>query len=124
MKKILMACVALILCGCATLEYNRAVFFIDPDVKLQSIDATSSVRERDGQTLLQIVGQSRKNQAVYYKVEWFDETGIRVNSSISAWKKVNLFEDMEFIWRTTSPSRRAVGYRVYITDDIGDGIIE
>ena len=125
MKKIFIFSAFLFLWSCATpLEYDRSKISIDPDVKLLSINTNSAVRERDAQMLAQVSGISDKNQSVYYKFEWFDGNGIKISTSLSQWKKANLRENAEFFWNAVSPSRRAVTYRVYITDDIGNGIIE
>lgn len=127
MKKILTFCALLFLCSCAASvppEYDHAAFSIAPDVKLLSIRTNSMVRERDGQMMAQVSGTAKKNQAVYYKVEWFDAYGMKISTSLSQWKKVNLRKNAEFIWSSAAPSKRAATYRVYITDDIGNGIIE
>ena len=125
MKKILVFSTLLFLWSCATpLEYDHAAFSINPDVKLLSINTNSTIRERDGQILAQISGTSKKDQSVYYKVEWFDVNGMKISTSLAQWKKVNLRENAEFFWNAAAPSKRAVTYRVYITDDIGNGIIE
>lgn len=124
MKKIFIFATLLFLCSCATLEYDHSKFSINPDVKLLNINTNSAVRERDGQIMAQITGVSSKNQSVYYKVEWFDANGIKISTSLSQWKKVNLWKNSDFLWNATSPSKRAITYRVYVTDDIGNGIIE
>jgi len=125
MKKLLIFSALLFLWSCATpLEYDHSAFSINPDVKLLSINTNSTIRERDGQMLAQISGSSKKNQSVYYKVEWFDLNGMKISTSLAQWKKVNLRENAEFFWNAAAPSKRAVTYRVYITDDIGKGIIE
>ena len=125
MNKIIAFCAVLLLFACAApLEYDRAKFSINPDVKFSAINSNSNIRERDGQVVAQVMGISAKNQAVYYKVEWFDANGMNISSSLSAWKKVNLFKNSEFIWKAVAPSKRASAYRIYITDDVGNGIIE
>lgn len=125
MKKMLAFCSLLFLWSCAApLEYNHMVFSINPDVKLLSINTNSTIRERDKQMLAQVSGISRNNQSVYYKIEWFDVNGMKISTSLAQWKKVNLRENAEFIWNAVAPSKRAATYRVYITDDIGNGIIE
>lgn len=110
-------------CAAAPLEYDQAKFSITPDVKLLSINSNSVVRERDGQMSVQVSGLSKTNQSIYYKVEWFDVNGMKISTSLAQWKKVNLRKNSEFLWNFTAPSKRAVTYRVYITDDIGNGII-
>ena len=124
MKKIVLFGALLFLFACASLTYDRTKFWISPDVKLLSITAQETVRSRDGQMFAQIYGVSKKDQSVYYKIEWFDENSMKVSTSLSQWKKVNLRENMEFLWNAAAPSVRAVAYRVYVTDDIGNGIIE
>lgn len=84
----------------------------------------NTIRERDGQMLVQVSGSGRKNQSVYYKIEWFDVNGINISTKLAQWKKVNLRRNAEFFWNVAAPSKRAVTYKVYITDDIGNGIIE
>ena len=125
MKKSFVYLIVLILCSCVTpLEYNREIFSINPSVKLLDINSTSAIRERDGQSIAQIMGISKANQTVFYKVDWFDANGMKINSTLSRWKKVNLQKNMEFIWKAVSPSRRAVSYRVHLSDTIGNGMIE
>ena len=77
MNKIIAFCAVLLLFACAApLEYDRAKFSINPDVKFSAINSNSNIRERDGQVVAQVMGISAKNQAVYYKVEWFDANGM------------------------------------------------
>lgn len=126
MRKLFIFAAFLFLCSCATttLEYDHDKFSINPSVKLLNINTNNAIRERDGQLLAQVSGTSSKNQAVYYKVEWFDANGMKVSTKLAQWKKVNLRKDAEFIWNVAAPSKRAVNYRVYVTDNIGNGIIE
>ena len=125
MKKIFVCFALLFLWACAApLEYDHEKFSINPDVKLLNINTHNTIRERDGQILAQVAGTSSKNQSVYYKIEWFDASGMKISTSLAQWKKVNLRENAEFFWNAAAPTKRAVTYRVYITDDIGNGIIE
>lgn len=124
MKNIFICAALMLLLSCTTLEYDREKFSINPDVKLLNINTQNTVRERDGQVLVQVAGVSKKNQSVYYKIEWFDANGMKISTTLSQWKKVNLRENAEFFWNAAAPSKRAATYRVYITDDIGNGIIE
>ncbi|MBR6355961.1 MAG: YcfL family protein [Alphaproteobacteria bacterium] len=125
MRKFLLSLMFLGVAACATpLEYDKAKFSISPAVKLLNINSNAAMRERDGQVMAQVSGTSSKNQAVYYKVEWFDANGMKISTSLAQWKKVNLRENSEFFWKAAAPSQRAATYRVYITDDIGKGIIE
>ena len=125
MRKLFVFGMLILLWACAApLEYDHSKFSINQDVKLLNVNTNSSVRERDGQMMAQVSGTSSKNQSVYYKIEWFDANGMKISTSLSQWKKVNLRENAEFFWNSAAPSKRAVTYRVYITDDIGNGIIE
>lgn len=125
MKKIFVVAFLLFLASCAShMMYDQTIFSISSDVKLVAINTSSTVRERDGQMLAQVMGISKTNQSVYYKFVWFDANGMKISTSLSQWKKVNLREDAEFFWNAVAPSKRAASYRVYVTDDIGDGIIE
>lgn len=124
MKKLLLLTV-LILSGCSSthLEYDRSVFSIKPDVELNYIDAISNVREKDGQVFVQVSGQAPSTQTVYYKTEWFDANGMKITSNLSKWKNTKLIENMDFTWKMIAPSKRATSYKVYIVDELGDGII-
>lgn len=125
MRKLFIFTFVLFLCSCAApMQYDHTKFSVSPDVKLLAIDANSTVRARDGQMSVQVSGMSEKNQSVYYKTEWFDINGMRISTSLSQWKKVNLHKNIEFVWNATAPSKRATSYKVYITDDIGKGIID
>lgn len=124
MKKTLLGISLLCLAGCASqLEYDRSVFSIKPDVELNYIDAISSVREKDGQVFVQVSGQAPSTQTVYYKTEWFDANGMKITSNLSKWKNTKLIENMDFTWKMIAPSKRATSYKVYIVDELGDGII-
>ena len=125
MKKSFIFAAWMFICACATpLMYDQAKFSISSDVKLLNITTQSSTRERDGQTQAQVIGVSAKNQTVYYKTEWFDANGFKISTTLNQWKKANLRKDAEFIWNFVAPSPRAVAYRVYISNNIGNGIIE
>lgn len=123
MKKFFL-CLCLFLAGCAGLEYDKSVFSITSDVKLTQISDASSVREHDGQIIVQVRGYSPKRQFVYYKAEWFDGHGMKISTSLTQWKRVQLPEEMDFTWTLVAPTPRAVAYRIYITKNIGNGIIE
>lgn len=125
MRKIFIFSALFFLCSCTTpLEYDREKFSLNPDVKLLELNTHNTIRERDGQILAQISGISKKNQSVYYKVEWFDVNSMKISTSLAQWKKINLQENAEFFWNVVAPTKRAVTYRVYITDDIGNGLIK
>ncbi len=125
MKKIILFSVFLFLGACATpLEYDHEKISVDSGVNLSAVNTQSRIRERDGQILAQISGTAASNQSVYYKFEWFDSNGMKISTGLSRWKKVNLRKNVEFFWNAAAPSKRAVAYKVYITDDIGNGIIE
>lgn len=124
MKKIILCLALAFLWSCASFKYDVDKFSIGEDVELTSINATSSVRERDGQMFVQIRGVSADDQTIYYRVDWFDHNDMKLSTLLSGWKKVNLRENAEFIWKVTSPSKRAVSYRVYITDDLGNGLFD
>ena len=124
MKKIFMFAL-LLLCACTTpLQYDRSKFLIASDVGFLSINTNNTIRERDGQLLAQISGISTKDQSIYYKVVWFDVNGMKISTSLTQWKKVNLRENAEFFWTVVAPSKRAMTYKVYITDNIGNGLIK
>ena len=123
MKKLFL-CVCLLLAGCAGFEYDRTVFSITDDVRLTQISDSSIVRETDGQITVQVRGFSPKRQFVYYKAEWFDGHGIKINTSLTQWKRVQLPEEMDFTWTLAAPTPKAVAYRIYITKNIGKGMIE
>ncbi|MBP3545881.1 MAG: DUF1425 domain-containing protein [Alphaproteobacteria bacterium] len=124
-NKILLIMLSVFLLGCASpIEYDREIFSITSDVKLESINSVSNVRERDGQVLVQVQGVSSKNQSVYYKVEWFDYNFINISSDLSRWKRANLRENSDFLWKMVAPSKRAVSYKIYITREIGDGLLD
>ena len=73
MKKIFVVAFLLFLASCAShMMYDQTIFSISSDVKLVAINTNSTVRERDGQMLAQVMGISKTNQSVYYKFVWFD----------------------------------------------------
>lgn len=121
-----LACLFLLLTSaCASkLEYDYTKLSINPDVKLISIDTNSVRRGRDGQLLAQVSGISKKNQLVYYKFVWFDDSGMKISTSLSQWNRANLREGADFYWKAVAPSKRAVTYKVNVTDDIGNGLVD
>lgn len=121
MKKILAATLCLFIVACSTLQYDKSVFFIGKFIDLDSIEATSYVREKDGHTMLNITGVSPKNQVFYYKVEWYDEYGMPIKSIMSTWNSKSVAQDIPFDITAVSPNKRAVRYKVYITRNIGNG---
>lgn len=89
MRKIFIFSILLFLWSCATpLEYDHTKFSISPDVKLLNINTSNTIRERDGQMLVQVSGSGSKNQSVYYKIEWFDVNGMNISTKLAQWKKV------------------------------------
>lgn len=126
MKKIALCFSFLFLFGCVnpSLEYDKEIFYIHSDIDLNHIEALSTIREWDGEMIVQVRGNSDTNQSVFYKIQWFDTNGIEITSTLSQWKKANLFDQADFTWKFFSPSKRANSYRIYITNDIGNGIIE
>lgn len=88
MRKIFIFSILLFLWSCATpLEYDHTKFSISPDVKLLNINTSNTIRERDGQMLVQVSGSGSKNQSVYYKIEWFDVNGMNISTKLAQWKK-------------------------------------
>ena len=124
MKKVLLGISLLCLAGCATpLEYDHSVFSISPDVELTYIDAVSNVRDRDNQMIVQVRGEAPETQVVYYKTEWFDKNGMKIATTLNSWKNVKLIENLEFTWEMTAPTPRAARYKIYVVDELDDGII-
>ncbi|MBO7243678.1 MAG: DUF1425 domain-containing protein [Alphaproteobacteria bacterium] len=126
MKKFVLCFFSMFLVGCVgtQLEYDHEKMFISPDVELANVQAHSYTRERDGQVFVQVRGLPTDTQSVYYKVEWFDQNEMKLTSTLSNWKKVNLTKNMEFTWKEMSPSKRAVSYRVHIVDKLGKSLID
>ena len=113
----------MLLAGCSSLEYDKETLYLHSSVSLEKINVTMSQRERDSQLFVQVRGIPSSNQAVYYKIDWYDATGMKIPTALSQWKRVNLIEDIDFSWKMPAPTKGAVNYKVYITTDIGNGII-
>ncbi len=126
MKKLMTLFLGCFLFGCATQTqpgYDTTLFFIDPSVKLQQLEARHYTREKDGHILVNISGLGTTNQVVYYKVEWYNEMGMPIKSIMSTWKTASIVKNMPFNWDAVSPSPKARSFKVMITKNIGDGIL-
>ena len=127
MKKLLVLLFVVLIVGCATTpaqpDYDTKIFFIDPGIKLQQLEARHFTRENDGHILVNVSGIGTKDQTVYYKVDWFNEFGMPIKSILSTWKSAKIVKNMPFNWDVVSPSPKAKSFKVLITKDIGDGIL-
>ena len=72
---------------------------------------------------MNISGLGTTNQVVYYKVEWYNEMGMPIKSIMSTWKTASIVKNMPFNWDAVSPSPKARSFKVMITKNIGDGIL-
>lgn len=127
MKKLFALLLVVLMGGCATTpaqpDYDTKIFFIDPGIKLQQLEARHFTRENDGHTLVNVSGIGTTDQTVYYKVDWFNEFGMPMKSIMSTWKSAKIVKNMPFNWSAVSPSPKATTFKVLITKDIGDGIL-
>lgn len=126
MKKLIALLFVCFLFGCATQaqpDYNTTLFFIDPNIKLQQLEARHYTRENDGHILVNISGLGTTNQVVYYKVEWYNEMGMPIKSIMSTWKTASIVKNMPFNWDVVSPSPKAKSFKIMITKNIGNGIL-
>lgn len=125
MKKIFVLFFVLFMSGCATTvpDYDTQLFYVDSNIKLQQLEARHYTREKDGHILLNISGVGLTNQVVYYKVDWFNELGMPIKSIMSTWKSVSIVKNVPFNWEAVSPTPKAVSYKVIITKNIGNGIL-
>lgn len=126
MKKLITLFFVCFLFGCATQtqpDYDTTLFFIAPNIKLQQLEARHYTREKDGHILVNISGLGTTNQVVYYKVEWYNEMGMPIKSIMSTWKKASIVKNMPFNWDVVSPTPKAKSFKIMITKNIGNGIL-
>ncbi len=122
--RILMFLSLIFLVGCSSLIYDNEKLFIHSDVDLNSINVILNQRKYDSQMFVQISGVPLSNQSVYYKIDWFDINGIKITTVLSQWKRANLIKNVDFTWKLPAPTKSAVSYKIYITKNIGNGIIQ
>lgn len=90
----------------------------DIDVKVRS------AVQSDGFLKLNIIGTSASTQTVYLKVMWFDADGMVVSTRQSDWQLKKMIANVPFAFMAIAPSARVKDYRIIITDDIGDGLLQ
>ena len=122
--RILLFLSLIFLVGCSSLIYDNEKLFIHSDVDLNSINVILNQRKYDSQVFVQISGVPLSNQSVYYKIDWFDINGIKITTVLSQWKCANLIKNVDFTWKLPAPTKSAVSYKIYITKNIGNGIIQ
>ncbi len=126
MKKLITLFFGCFLFGCATQtqpNYDTTLFFMDPNIKLQQLEARHYTREKDGHMLVNITGIGTTNQVVYYKVEWYNEMGMPIKTIMSTWKSASIVKNMPFNWDVVSPNPQAKSFKIMITKNIGNGIL-
>lgn len=96
--------------------YDKTIFTIDSDVKLESINSNAVVRSTDGSIVANIHGISIKDQVVFYKVIWFDENNMPINTILSSCVREQLLKDAPFNWSIVAPSKKAKSFKVTVFD--------
>lgn len=127
MKKIVATLCMLFMCGCASRiepDYDTRVFFVDPGIRIQQLEARHYTREKDGHILVNISGIGETNQVVYYKVEWYDAYGMPIKTIMSSWKSASIVKNMPFDWSAVSPSPKATGFKIMISKKLGGGTLK
>lgn len=126
MKKLVTLLFVCFLFGCATQpqpDYDTTLFFMDSNIKLQQLEARHYTREKDGHILVNISGTGTTNQVIYYKVEWYNEMGMPIKSIMSTWKIASIVKNMPFNWAEVSPTPKAKSFKIVITKNIGNGML-
>jgi uncharacterized protein YcfL len=69
---------------------------------------------------IQIAGSysGRKYKKLEYRVEWFDENQIMIDTILSSWKSTPLYRKSYFSFKAVAPSARAKEFRVLIRESI------
>ena len=117
-KSIMILPILATLTGCAGTEnMNPDKIFLTGEsdsgyIQYISVDETTNQELKK----LTIHGMSYIDAGVYYSVAWFDQDNMKINSTLSKSTLEHLRENQPFYWTAVAPSKKAVSYKIYISD--------
>lgn len=120
MKKLVILPILAVLFGCAGTEnMNPDKIFLTGQSGtsyIQTISVEESIPENQELKKLTIQGISYVDATVYYSVVWFDRDNMKINSTLSKSTLEHLRKNQPFYWTAVAPNKKAVSYKVYISD--------
>ena len=66
----------------------------------------------------EFINTSTSQQTAYYKVEWYDEVGMVVPSSLKQWSEIRLLGRDKELKKFTAPNARAKDYQIRIVETL------
>ena len=82
----------------------------------KNISVEETTPENDALKKLTISGESYVDGTVYYSIVWFDKDNMKINTTLSKSTLEHLRKNQPFYWTAVAPSKKAVSYKMYISD--------
>jgi uncharacterized protein YcfL len=119
MKKSVLGClIAGVLAACAnTVNTDPDKIYINELADLGYIKNISVSDAQNTSNSLQrvtVTGETNKDVTLYYSVIWFDDNGMKINTTLSKPVKANVRKSQPFHWTAVAPSEKATSYKVYV----------
>lgn len=115
-RKILMMLVACSLVACATVNKNPDKIILQSGVPLSTISVSEDNSGPRDFMRLTVAGETTSDTTLYYSVIWFDDAGMRINTTLSKPTRADLTQDMPFYWTAVAPNANAHTYKILVAD--------
>jgi len=119
MTKMLLIALLLSVMSCAarTRAIDPRVTIIEPRLG-RNLIVTNVIAERDSGGLLEVQVDGMSYFKGYlnleYRIDWLDQNGMLIPTTITQWTKFPAFQHAEFRFRTIAPSKGASDFRILI----------
>ena len=118
MKKAYIFGLCAALMGCAAQNYAPDKIHLQTTNYLKYIDVTDTQKGPNDNLQINISGETYEDTNLYYRVVWFDENNIKIDSLLSKSVNAAVRRDSPFNWSVIAPSADAKSYQVYISDRV------
>lgn len=114
MKKIVFIGIIASLTACTTKNMNPDNIHLDTTNYITDIQAIDSVKNE--KLVVNITGKTYEDTTFWYRVQWFDENGIALDTISAKPAMEKIRRESPFNWVVSAPNIRAKSYQVYISD--------
>ncbi len=105
-----------VISACAVDNHNPDIIYLSDNNSLKEISVKDTMRNSDGFLKVSVVGETYSDTDLYYKVVWFDDEQMKINTLLSKSVKSPVRKNVPFYWTAVAPSKSAVSYKVYVAD--------
>ena len=116
MKKLFLISGLIGLAACATVNTTPNTIYMGNAKYVKNISATDTGKTSNGLMRVQISGDALLDTELYYSVVWFDESNMRIDTTLSKPIHASVRSGQPFTWNAVAPNKNASSYKVYVSN--------